>query len=466
MINNSIIDRRNFFKFCFIIPIPFLFNFIFNFIKNDFMIPFISLNNMFFSFISFIFIYSFCSMISQSLDIESKSLSIGIFYISFFILNFTTLLFDKFFFNFNDYFNITIIFWIIYILRRFKHLSKLYLFLTGLSYLLIYFFKDLVIENKFIQSELSSDTSFFWTPMSKIIYENDLFFALENNIIPGYGLLINHIHAVNYKLFINESIYIFYPATSNIFLFFGILFIYELNVSKAIKFNALIIYVTILLNSDWLSYLFFNSTMGEGVTGFLFSVFFINLIKSKITPDNNFQSSTKLILIFFSGFIYFSKPFVSYLILMTIVLLFFKFRSFNILIFGFFGFLMNIFNFKFVLSNTNLDGYINSINIFNFEIYKNLNLNNINLILENFYSLDKVITLFFLVLYFLIFYNLIYLKYFSSSTLLFFVNVFLVFALYISFWKNVELGSAYRYIVSIFNLYFFIYSEELDKLQS
>ena len=97
MINNSIIDRRNFFKFCFIIPIPFLFNFIFNFIKNDFMIPFISLNNMFFSFISFIFIYSFCSMISQSLDIESKSLSIGIFYISFFILNFTTLLFDKFF---------------------------------------------------------------------------------------------------------------------------------------------------------------------------------------------------------------------------------------------------------------------------------------------------------------------------------------------------------------------------------
>ena len=135
---------------------------------------------------------------------ESKSLSIGLFYISFFILNFATLLFDKFFFNFNDYFNITIIFWIIYILRRFKHLSKLYLFLTGLSYLLIYFFKDLVIENKFIQSELSSDTSFFWTPMSKIIYENDLFFALENNIIPGYGLLINHIHAVNYKLFINE----------------------------------------------------------------------------------------------------------------------------------------------------------------------------------------------------------------------------------------------------------------------
>ena len=72
---------------------------------------------------------------------------------------------------------------------------------------------------------------------------------------------------------------------------------------------TLIIYVTILLNSDWLSYLFFNSTMGEGVTGFLFSVFFINLIKSKITPDNNFQSSTKLILIFFLWIHLFFKTF-------------------------------------------------------------------------------------------------------------------------------------------------------------
>lgn len=127
---------------------------------------------------------------------------------------------------------------------------------------------------------------------------------------------------------------------------------------------------------------------------------------------------------------------------------------------------MNIFNYKFVVSDSNIDGYINSINIFNLEIYKNLNLNNINLILENFYNSDKVITLFFLILYFLILYNLSYLKYFSASTLFIFVNVFLVFALYVSFWKNVELGSAYRYIVSILNLYFYIYLEELDKLRS
>ena len=313
---------------------------------------------------------------------------------------------------------------------------------------------------------MSSDTNYFWTPMSKIIYENDLFFALENNIIPGYGLLINYIHAVNYKLFINENIYLFYPATTNIFLFLGILFIYELNIAKSIKFNALIIYLTILLNSDWLSYLFFNSTMGEGVVSFLFSVLFVNIINSKITPDSKYKNGPKLIFIFFSGFIYFAKPFVSYLILATIVILFFKYKNFKILISGFFGFLMNIFNYKFVVSDANIDGYINSINIFNLEIYKNLNLNNINLILENFYNLDKVITLFFLILYFLILYNLSHLKYFSASTLFIFVNVFLVFALYVSFWKNVELGSAYRYIVSILNLYFYIYLEELDKLRS
>ena len=36
--------------------------------------------------------------------------------------------------------------------------------------------------------------------MSKMIYENSLFYSLENNIISGYGLLINYIHAVNFKL--------------------------------------------------------------------------------------------------------------------------------------------------------------------------------------------------------------------------------------------------------------------------
>ncbi|GIR04104.1 MAG: hypothetical protein CM15mP14_3220 [Rhodospirillaceae bacterium] len=38
--------------------------------------------------------------------------------------------------------------------------------------------------------------------MSKLIYENDLFYALENNIITGYGLLINYIHALNFKIFL------------------------------------------------------------------------------------------------------------------------------------------------------------------------------------------------------------------------------------------------------------------------
>ena len=93
--------------------------------------------------------------------------------------------------------------------------------------------------------ELSTDTNYFWTPMSKLIYENDLFYALENNIIPGYGLLINYIHAINFKIFFNYEFFTYIPVTSNIFFFLGLYFIYELRFEIHIKLSALLIYFSI-----------------------------------------------------------------------------------------------------------------------------------------------------------------------------------------------------------------------------
>ena len=38
----------------------------------------------------------------------------------------------------------------------------------------------------------NGDVEYFWFPMTKMIYENNLNYALLNNIEPGYGLLINN----------------------------------------------------------------------------------------------------------------------------------------------------------------------------------------------------------------------------------------------------------------------------------
>ena len=88
-----------------------------------------------------------------------------------------------------------------------------------ISLFIIHAFNNNTQIYKLGYKELSTDTNYFWTPMSKLIYENDLFYALENNIIPGYGLLINYIHAINFKIFFNYEFFTYIPVTSNIFSF-------------------------------------------------------------------------------------------------------------------------------------------------------------------------------------------------------------------------------------------------------
>ncbi|GIR04103.1 MAG: hypothetical protein CM15mP14_3210 [Rhodospirillaceae bacterium] len=85
----------------------------------------------------------------------------------------------------------------------------------------------------------------------------------------------------------------------------GLYFIYELRFETYIKLSALLIYISILLNSDWLSYLFFNSSMGEGVLNFLFSVFFVSVFTPKFAMKEAPAEKTKYLLVFICGFLYF-----------------------------------------------------------------------------------------------------------------------------------------------------------------
>ena len=450
----------------YIIPVPFLFNFLLNLLDNQFSINHLNKNSFFLSFVCFIFLVNTGKLISSSLNINNTSLSIAILFMSYFVINIVTLFFDKNYFTFDSYFLSVSFFWIAFFLYNFKKLRVYNFIISIISLSIIYFFNNDFQSLKLGHKELSTDTNFFWTPMSKLIYENDLFYALENNIITGYGLLINYIHALNFKIFFNHESFSYIPVITNIFFFLGLYFIYELRFETYIKLSALLIYISILLNSDWLSYLFFNSSMGEGVLNFLFSVFFVSVFTPKFAMKEAPAEKTKYLLVFICGFLYFLKPFSSYLIIIFIVILFaFKKDILSIFI-GLIGLIINYINYSFLLSENTQDGYINSTEIPGISSFTNLYFKNINLILKNFYQLDKVISLFVFILFLLSFLNLWKSQYITSSMCVILLNVLFVFYLYISIWQDKELESAYRYILSFLNLFFFLYIDQIKKVFS
>ena len=451
-------------KIHYLFPLPFIYNFFNNFLNNNFKFDHIDTFSIILSFAYFAFLLAIGHIISDSLEINNLSLSIGLFLMSFFVVNFFTLYFDKFFLSFHNYFYLTIVLWIFVFLINYKKIN-----INKLFTLLITFFITKLLSNNystmsFQHKELSTDTTFFWTPMSKMIYENSLVYSLENNIISGYGLLINYIHAVNFKLIFDSEVFSYSPATTNVFLFLGLLFIYELRVKKPIKLSASLIYVSILLNSDWLSFLFFNSTMGEVITNYLFTIFFLFIFESKTMFEDNIQLRNRYLVLTFSGFLYFTKPFVSYLILIAIFILFIIEKDIRILFSGFFGLLINFLNYRFVISGNIQDGYLNSSEISSINSLTNLNLDNIFTIFKNFYILDKVTSLFIFFLLVILIFNFIKFRSLSKSTLIIFLNLVLVFYLYSSIWESKELESAYRYILTFINLYFFVYIDEVKKL--
>ena len=159
----------------------------------------------------------------------------------------------------------------IYLLFKSKNSHKILVIFGLLIFLRIFF--NIVDLNDFYYIEYNSDVIEFWKPMTEKIYNYDLFISINENLIPGYPLMINYTFAQLHYLFIGSSPYTFSLVVPNLFLFLNILLIHETIKEPFLKTNILLIFVSIVLNSDWLSYLFFNSLMGEVVVNYFFGIF-------------------------------------------------------------------------------------------------------------------------------------------------------------------------------------------------
>ena len=442
----------------FILPLPFIINFLLNIPKLDH----IYLKDLTFALFCFTFLFYLGFEINKAFAINSISLSIAYYLMGAFALNFILLLIYENYFSFKNFLIIYNLFVFFMIARKIQNLK------TPIFLILALFSVRLFMNNygsSFAEYQiLNTDVTEFWLPMAKTIFDNDLYFAINNNIIPGYSLMINYIFSeLNYLLH-GDIIFFNSRVIPNTFFFLNLLLFCEVKLKLIYKVNLILIYCSILINSDWLSYLFINSYMGEVVTNYLFSVFLLNTFQNE-------EVQRRKLFFFFVGFLYFLKPFSSILFLIIPIYFILKNKKNSFVLLSFFGILINFF-FGFlnsdILNTEQTSSPYLSIFIENSEKLFDFYFANISLIFLNEIFIDKVLTLF-LIIYLLM--KLYSFKFYAKSnlmTLTLFLNLFLVLYLYSTIWKNIELGSAYRYIFSFINIYFidFLYALEKSKKSS
>ena len=440
------------------VPIPF----VINFLSNLSSISHLNLQSLLLAFFPFIFLYYLGDEINEILDLNSISLSISIYLMGLFITNFIFLPIDKYFLSFSDIF-------IVY--NLFVGLSCLYfsesknkvLIIFG-SLFLLRILLNLLGFNEFNYIEYNSDVPEFWLPTTEKIYDSDLYFSIQENIIQGYPLMIPHIFANLHYLFFGSSKYLFSFIIPNIFLYLNLFLIYESLQTKSVKYVTMITFTSILINSDWLSYLFFNSLMGEVVVNYLFSVFLVNAYLNK-------NIGNQKIYYLFLGFLYFLKPFASFLFVFFGIFHYIKYKKNFILYFTFIGLLFrriysrfNFFKSDSLKSQVSENVYLD-IFLENFEKLFKFKFDNISAIFVEEILIDRILTLF------LLCYLLIKLINSKSKTnlnimnIIFLINLVLVFYLYVTVWKEIELGSAYRYIFSFLTILFIDLGKTLSEIK-
>ena len=202
--------------------------------------------------------------------------------------------------------------------------------------LIIIYIASFFINNRYFNNlknldnyiELNTDVPLQWLKLAELISSKNYYFAFTNNIIDGQSLVLSHVQSTVFNLNFYLRDFQFIRLNANIFLFFSLLLIYDLNISKKNKNYCIFFFSILLLNSDWLTYLFLDSLMLEGAVSFLFAALVINL-KKHLTSKLNLKS-----VVYFSFFscLFFTKQFISLISLFLIVYVFLRYKNVNAII--------------------------------------------------------------------------------------------------------------------------------------
>lgn len=418
---------------------------------------------MFISTMLYVVFYFYLGyLIKKILKLENISYGVVIYFLSFFIIDNTFLFITKNITFRNLHLAVSIL-WILLLIIRMRFSKEIFI-LIGLKLLLILynFFILLRIPLTF---EFDGDVKSMWLPWVESIHTNNSFYLMSNSSREGAGILISHVQSTIFNEGFPFSDYFFVPPTSYFLFFLGILFLFELKIHRNINIFLIIIFSLLILNSEWLNYLFASSLMSEGVLSILFCIIFINFL-----DINNSDSSKSNVLFSFLllSHLFHTKFFINiivYLIIFTLA--FYKKEILGISI-SLFTLILNEINYRFLLPGISRNELLQEVNISTLTEsgITGLEYSNIIKIFNHIFTDKPMVYLIVLgcALHIInLKLNRLSLSSNISATLLI-VNLIFVILLYIAIWKDVEYESAYRYILNLFHLILFWLGVNLDNL--
>tara|TARA_B100001287_G_C22664258_1_gene522070 strand:- start:427 stop:1842 length:1416 start_codon:yes stop_codon:yes gene_type:complete len=442
-----------------IITSIFFVNFILNINSNGNQLISYYLSNrvaFFILILNSIFYYLLAMALKSSLNLHSLSLSLCYFLSSYFFVDFFLLIILKSQ-NFQFTFLIVSFLWIgLFFTKGVKHKWIYLLFpIYTIIYLLNKTFSTELFRNiNYI--ELNTDVPVQWFEMAQRISLNNYFELFQNNVIDGHGLFLSYIQALIFKLNFFEFDFTFVRLNSNLFLIFSYFLIFDLFTSRKNKYLASLAFTSLILNSDWLTYLFIDSLMLEGIVSFFFCTFLVNL-KNFLSDKLNVKSS-----MFFALFslLIFSKQFISLLVILTLIYLFICRRDKNIIL-AFFIFLLDNLYKKFFTPSVDGFEYTQGLNFSKIlsEVLtlQNLALENIVKIINQIF-IDKPISLLLGIFLFINIFNMYKSKNIKIiDNIDFYIvifNLFFIFTLFIVWWKDFGIQSSFRYALNTLHLIF------------
>jgi len=411
--------------------------------------------NLLLSFFLFVLYFFIGKVVKNILNTKFISTSIVIFWISLFSIdNFLVLFFKNI--DFKYFLTVMLLILIGFSLFKKENLRPLILILITYFFIQLFmYFINIYPENLSLSQDLlyTSDERELWYPALKNIFEENYYSVLTNNPYPGYGLLTSHVASVNTFLLIGFKSFNYYLAINYLTIYLFFLFLYEIIKNKTVFVFMFILFSTIILSSHWFTYVFFGSLLSEGVSSFCFGV----LLTEAFLRKKHTQPKFTIILVYISiGFLFYTRQFISTIVLIFLAYQIFKKRE-KILLIGFLPFFLKTFQ-SIVLPNTYIDPYIT-----NEELSKIIfNLNNLYKMILQFF-IDKPVTYLFIILTILIISNIKLQKEYFDFYIFFILNLSMVSFLMIFLWEKDDVQSSYRYILNSFYLILYPMSDMLSK---
>ena len=323
-------------------------------------------------------------------------------------------------------------------------------------------FFDFLTKNK----NLIGDVEAVFLKQSSNIYEYSYKYSIINYADEGYPQFTSYVQSLIHKISFNTESFIFVTSTSQVIFYLSILFFCESKISRFGKIYVSLIYTFLIINNEFYQFLFTSSLMSEGIVNLFTAVILYELALS-IQGKNQ-----KLIYFFFLGVLYLTKQFISTISIILSLFFIFKKDSRKLALISIYPLVLKELLLFTSFKNINSSHHLNQINVkdtfFDLITFSNLEFGNILIIFNNLYK-DKPFILLVFVLFLVLIFNLIKHKKidFLSQIFMFVIlsNIFLTLCIYISAWKNMELESPVRFILTYFHLYIITIFINIEKLK-